>query len=917
MAVIPLTTARPQLAEMGAVQYPQGGGPIGAALQEAGHSLQRTAEHWQQQQDQLDAFKLRIALNETPGILDGALQTSAQGIQPDGSGFAKGFAGEIDPHTGAPLKPGAFDPIWQQQMAKVPESVRGKFAAMEPYYRQAYANKAAGIEQGQRTDWARVEGTKAEIELSNLIAQSDPNDPKAFERFKKEGEEFWANAPGLDPAEKEKRSILWNDTAADAYWKAKKINDPIAAKAALGIHDEETFTNIGNVSGFHDAIARAEGTSGKGDYNAVLGLGKYGLPSRPITEMTLAQAYEFGRTVRARHGESSALGRYQIVGQTMRLYADKLGLDWNTTKFDAKTQDALAVAIFQGQGLSAWEGFKSHPGELATAKAAVASGDMNAGQGPTVAAAGGGAGTRTVPGYIGPPDPEFAGLTLEHRLQLGREADAEINRRQVDARVNLEQVFQDAPAAVEATGSYTGTIPDSAAFVAAYGPQEGTQKAAQFGAAMDVAHNVFDMQTMPNDAINGLVAGAKAAIPSGPGAALQTAEYTSLARAAEQTQKARAADPAAYVQQAFPAVRQAWQNPGAPGTPAFEAALRASAEAQKSLGILPENMALLPKSVVEQATDRFKSPDVPEEQQIAAVEGLVFSTNDRDQQQAIFRQLVKNGLPDFTEGAFEAAARGDRGAFKNLMLAALTDPEKLGGTLAQTENKPAKIRQVIQESIFAPEQIGDVALGISNGDASNFERLKRDTELLTRSVQLRMVGGSSLQDAVEGAKKDLYGDREPVAYDSSPQGPGASILFPVGTDTTPVPSGLTAEFLKFNDVANAHTTTQQPVARPGTSDQKIISTVGANRVNDIMHNGVYRNVNGGIGLFDPYTGLFLESVSDPGKPFTVPLEEVLQLGKMPGAATNTERSAVQRQLDTMTGGEALSPVEAPAGTVGY
>jgi hypothetical protein len=110
-----------------------------------------------------------------------------------------------------------------------------------------------------------------------------------------------------------------------------------------------------------DTIAKAEGTAGRGDYNAVLGYGKYGSPDRPLTEMTLAEAYAFGRTVLKRHGSSSAIGRYQIVGTTMRAAAKGLGLDWNKDKFDAATQDRMAMWIARKQGLGAWEGFKFHP----------------------------------------------------------------------------------------------------------------------------------------------------------------------------------------------------------------------------------------------------------------------------------------------------------------------------------------------------------------------------------------------------------------------------------------------------------------------------------------------------------------------------------------------------------------------------
>lgn len=115
-------------------------------------------------------------------------------------------------------------------------------------------------------------------------------------------------------------------------------------------------------SSWYEAIMRAEGTAGKDPYNVVLGNGRYGLPSKPLTDMSLAEAYAFGRTVRARHGASSALGAFQIVGRTMKTFMGEAGLTWQD-KFSPENQRKLAAIIRKRQGTGAWEGFKVHPGE--------------------------------------------------------------------------------------------------------------------------------------------------------------------------------------------------------------------------------------------------------------------------------------------------------------------------------------------------------------------------------------------------------------------------------------------------------------------------------------------------------------------------------------------------------------------------
>lgn len=118
---------------------------------------------------------------------------------------------------------------------------------------------------------------------------------------------------------------------------------------------------------WYEATMRAEGTAGKDPYNVVLGNGRYGLPNKPLTDMSLAEAYRFGRTVRARHGSSSALGAFQIVGRTMKAFMGEAGLSWDD-KFSPENQRKLADVIQRRQGFGAWEGFKSHRGELGNAR---------------------------------------------------------------------------------------------------------------------------------------------------------------------------------------------------------------------------------------------------------------------------------------------------------------------------------------------------------------------------------------------------------------------------------------------------------------------------------------------------------------------------------------------------------------------
>lgn len=139
----------------------------------------------------------------------------------------------------------------------------------------------------------------------------------------------------------------------------------------------------GDPGGLHSAIIAAEGTGkgGRNPYDTVLGYGRWGTPSKPLSSMTLDEVFQHGlkmRQAQAAAGTpwnrtSSASGAFQIVGSTMRAAQKALGLKGDEL-FNAETQQRMASWIAQTQGLSAWEGFKAHPGELARARAAMAGG---------------------------------------------------------------------------------------------------------------------------------------------------------------------------------------------------------------------------------------------------------------------------------------------------------------------------------------------------------------------------------------------------------------------------------------------------------------------------------------------------------------------------------------------------------------
>lgn len=91
-----------------------------------------------------------------------------------------------------------------------------------------------------------------------------------------------------------------------------------------------------------DLIGQGES---RGNYNALVGGG-----TADLTNMTVAQVQEFQKTMLAKGRPSTAVGKYQMIAETLGLQMKKAGLDPTTTKFDQKTQDLLAQQLIDQAG---------------------------------------------------------------------------------------------------------------------------------------------------------------------------------------------------------------------------------------------------------------------------------------------------------------------------------------------------------------------------------------------------------------------------------------------------------------------------------------------------------------------------------------------------------------------------------------
>jgi hypothetical protein len=441
---------------------------------------------------------------------------------------------------------------------------------------------------------------------------------------------------------------------------------------------------------------------------------------------------------------------------------------------------------------------------------------------------------------------QYDGISYDRREQLAAWGETQFNKQQAEQRVAsqviIETAARNAPAAIQNTGEYTGQLPTPEQFVAAYG-EDAPLKSAQFQQSIETSQTAFKMQVMPEGEINALV---KEALPTSSGdlAGLEQARYETLAKAAETTLKAREADPALYVRRAFPGVDAEWNNSQSVGN--YQAAVAASIAAQQQIGI--RNVQPLPKEIADTAVTAFKDENVSQSDRIAAVGNILMATPDAGQRQILFNQLVGAGLPDITEGAFEALTRGDQGAAQRLFQAAMVDPSKLPGKI---EEKPAAIDQAIQDSLMAEGEVGDVYYGLSDGSAENFVRAQRDSKLINNAVNIRIRNGETLDQAIQGVAKDLYGDVQVVTGDDRVN---AQILVPSDQDANSVIEGLSA---LMPDVQKALTETLAVPAEADASDgtKAVLDAATANYAASVLAEGYFRNSGDGYVFIDPKTGL--------------------------------------------------------------
>ena len=844
---------------------------IGDNLQRAGNQIARAgfeqAARLQKKQQELDNFKMQSGLLDFSAAQNQRMLDAQQNMQPGAEGFTPQY-----------MK--GFKEDSEKFINSLPESVRNDARLRVQSLGNKFLNSASRTELKEL--WSFYE-TETDRQKESLRASLQQN-PEAFEDVLANGQAL-EDANGLPPAIKDQRNRAFKRSVA------------LALGNEMAPADLQKYLKARNAasSQMRDGIVETANSLG----------------IDPVVLATVI-SYETGGTMDpTKRGPTTKWGTHKGLIQFGEPQAKRYGVDWNNPVASQLGENGAIAKYLRDAGVKPGMGLLDvysaiNAGSVGRYDAS----DAAAGGAPgtvrdKVASMGAhqkkaeqliNSGSHSIMGALDAReanlDPQiqdlFSSLTYDDLTKLEKGAA-------IDMRSHIENVASDAPAAMQQFGEYSGDIPSEDEFITAYGATDGPEKRADLLSAMDTGKTIYDMKTMSREEIEGAV---QDATPTNTGdqAREEIATYNTLSKAAQATLAAREKDPAGYVQQAFPEVASAWE--GAQDQQGLGTAINKSIAAQRMLGI--QNLAPLPATVSARAVQTFGNAEASNQRRYDAVSQLVFSAKDNEAQSAVLKQLVDAGVSPMIEGVIEATARGDQGAANRLLEAVLVDPKDLPKS---TEETAATIRNKIYEDVWSDGSIGYSAYGLSFADAGSLDRVARATDLMDRAVSIRMTRGESLNDAVEGAKKDMFGDVKTFTGDRRIN---AELVLPQDADTNQISLGLQQAKPQFRAALEdqKRRIMEQSTMDNAQGDKSVVERAANNRISDIMNNGIFVETDSGIGMRDPYTGQFVTDAD--GNPVTVSMGSLMEAEQ---AMTTQEkaRAARSRRLSDMQtmAGEAM------------
>jgi hypothetical protein len=467
-------------------------------------------------------------------------------------------------------------------------------------------------------------------------------------------------------------------------------------------------------------------------------------------------------------------------------------------------------------------------------------------------------------------------LTYDQRLQLSDMARQERDRKAIDLKASVDTVVQSAPASYASTGMWDGPTLRPNDFVEAYGGAEGIDRYRAYSAALDVAKQSFSFKTSTNQEIATAIENARPR-STGPGADVELKRYQTLLEAGQQVMKARADDPAGYAQSAFPAVSKAWNDVSQDPTK-LQSAVAVTSLAERQMGI--DNPALLPKAMASSIVATYKNTELPQADRVNAVSAAVAAGSNDADREAIWNQLVAEGIPPYLGRAFaaqeDAATDPSRAAdARFLFMAASIKPEDIPKNLSATTSQ---INEAVGNQ-FMPGSIASVIYNLGPAaTADNQAKANSDAVLFNNAVQLHMSEGMGLNQAVQLTTQQMWGKIKVASGNGDGNTAGFKITIPVGENVATYRQGFTK---MLPEVGHAlmdgwdGVLGQQPIS---DGSRAVGLSVRDNYVRTVLQTGYFADLGAGQGyvFINPLKGTYVED--HYGRPLIFSEEEIKQAG---------------------------------------
>jgi len=263
MATIPLTVARRGLETGPTIQYPQGGGPVGQALEGVGREIRSSANQLydviERRNQQKENFKADAAARTFDMRMAEELETRALNMPVDGEGFHDDFMQNV------------YAPAKADFLASLPERLRSDYETLlgtDGPTTVGWSIKAAGKERDQTYKWFSDELTRNQEQLANAIAQN----PDDYNAMLQEGMAR-IEASGLPTAEKMEHKKRWEKLS-----QISALNSWLATDPQRVIRDLEADPRLlSPTTQFGILRAAVIGQESRGDALAVSPKGAMGL----------------------------------------------------------------------------------------------------------------------------------------------------------------------------------------------------------------------------------------------------------------------------------------------------------------------------------------------------------------------------------------------------------------------------------------------------------------------------------------------------------------------------------------------------------------------------------------------------------------------------------------------------------------